>query len=162
MFLQNQFWIWLLPLQNCMEQFNLIYIYRPQQSCEGYVFTRVCHSVHGGEVSASVHAGILPPPEDQAPPSRDQTPTQDQAPPPWEQAPPWSRHPREQTPPPPRRLLLRTVCILLECILVGQVILRFQSRKAHGPKPIQINFCGLNILDSWKVDKTTAIVSASV
>ena len=22
--------------------------YRPQRSCEGYVFTRVCHSVHGG------------------------------------------------------------------------------------------------------------------
>ena len=84
-----------------MEQFNLIYIYRPQRSCEGYVFTRVCHSVHGGEVSASVHAGILPPPEDQAPPSRDQTPAQDQAPP-WEQAPPGadtpgSRHPTPET-----------------------------------------------------------------
>ena len=24
------------------------YFYRPQRSCEGYVFTRVCHSVHGG------------------------------------------------------------------------------------------------------------------
>ena len=30
--------------------------------CEGYIFTRVCHSVHGG-VSVSVHAGIPPPPE---------------------------------------------------------------------------------------------------
>ena len=31
--------------------FDLVYFnnYRPQRSCEGYVLTRVCHSVHGGE-----------------------------------------------------------------------------------------------------------------
>ena len=35
--------------------------YRPQWSCgQGYVFTRICDSVHRG-VSASVHAGIPPP-----------------------------------------------------------------------------------------------------
>ena len=38
-------------------------IYRPQQSCEGYVFTPVCDSVNkGGGVSAQVHAGIYTPP----------------------------------------------------------------------------------------------------
>ena len=128
-------------------------------SCGGYIFTPVCHSVHG-RGSASVHVGIPPP--DQAPPPgadplrpgtppRADTP-QDQAPPgsrhpprpgtppeqtPWDQA-PWSRHPplgpgtplgadtpppdqappRSRHPPASRRLLLRTVRILLECILV--------------------------------------------
>ena len=62
------------------------------------IFTPVCHSVHRGDVSASVHAGIPHPPE--------QTP-------PWEQTPNGSRHPpradtsQEQTSPgirhPPRR-----------------------------------------------------------
>ena len=79
--------------------------------------------------SASVHVGIHPP--NQAP-AWDQTPP-DSRPPdprsrhPLDQAPPGSRHPPiwEQTPPsleaeppPSRRLLLRTVRILLECILV--------------------------------------------
>ena len=42
-------------------KFCLVFnIYRQQRSFEGYVFTRVCHSVHGGG-SASVHAGIPPP-----------------------------------------------------------------------------------------------------
>ena len=57
----------------------------------------------GGGVSASVHAGIPPP----------------QSRPPWEQAPPpGGDTPREQTPPRKRQPLLRTVRILLECILV--------------------------------------------
>ena len=32
---------------------TVLHFYRPQRSCEGYVFTRVCHSVHrmGGVVS---------------------------------------------------------------------------------------------------------------
>ena len=38
--------------------------YRPQRSCcQGYVFTRVCDSVHKGG-SGSVHAGIPPPPRE--------------------------------------------------------------------------------------------------
>ena len=37
------------------------YIYSLQRSCEGYIFTPVCHSVYGGR-SASVHAGIPHPP----------------------------------------------------------------------------------------------------
>ena len=42
-------------------QIPILY-YRPRRSCEGYVFTPVCHSVHGGG-SASVHAGIPPHPQ---------------------------------------------------------------------------------------------------
>ena len=51
--------------------------YRPQRSCEGYVFTGVCLSTWG--VSASVHAGIPQPPGSRHPP---------------EQTPPRSRHPQ--------------------------------------------------------------------
>ena len=59
---------------------------------EGYVFAPVCNSVHmGGGVSAPVDAGIHTPRADT----------------------PLGRRPR-----PSRRLLLRTVRILLECILV--------------------------------------------
>ena len=60
--------------------------YRPQRSCEGYVFTGVCLSTGGG--SASVHAGI-PPPRDHAPPGPDPPGTR----------PPRTRPPRDQTPP---------------------------------------------------------------
>ena len=81
--------------------------------------------------SASVHAGIPPPPSRH--PLGADTPRSGTPP---NQAPPGSRHPLEHTHPPPpdqehspeqatpppreqRRLLLRTVRILLECILVG-------------------------------------------
>ena len=47
---------------------------------QGYVFTRVCDTVHRGGVSASVHAGIYPLGAD-TPPPQEQTP-------PWEQIPP--------------------------------------------------------------------------
>ena len=43
----------------------------PTQSCEGYVFTPVCLSTGGG--SASVHAGIPSPPQEQAPTPPEQT-----------------------------------------------------------------------------------------
>ena len=108
--------------------------YRPQRSCEGYVFTGVCLSTGG--VSASVHGGILTPPEQTPPPqsrhhlpgadttSQEQTPPQKQTPTPGADIPP-RRHPPEQTPPqeqtPERRPLLRTVRILLECILVDNL-----------------------------------------
>ena len=58
--------------------------------CEGYVFTCVCHSVHGW-VSASMHAGITP---------QEQTPPSPRSRPPAEQTPPRANTPREQTPPP--------------------------------------------------------------
>ena len=32
--------------------------YRPQRSCEGYVFTGVCHSVHRGDIPACIAGGI--------------------------------------------------------------------------------------------------------
>ena len=88
---------------------------------QGNIFSSVCQEFcsQGGGGSASVHAGIPPPPRSRLPP--------DQAPPP-EQTPPGSRHtPREQTPPeqtpPTQRMLGDTVnklavCILLECNLV--------------------------------------------
>ena len=87
--------------------------YRPQRSCKGYVFTGVCLSTRG--LSASVHAGI--PHREQTPPTRADTPPEQTHTPP-EQTTPGSRHPPKQTPPPQRRPLLRTVRILLECILV--------------------------------------------
>ena len=37
-----------------------IYHYRPQRSCEGYVFTPVCHSVHGGCAIPACIAGGIP------------------------------------------------------------------------------------------------------
>ena len=69
--------------------------YRPQRSCgQGYVFTRVCDSVHRGG-SASVHAGIPSPlggrhpPGKQTPPREADTPREVDTPreadtPPWE------------------------------------------------------------------------------
>ena len=68
------------------------HFYRPQRSCEGYVFYR-CLSVHegGGQGLPQCVPGYT--------------------------SPSLGRHP-PQTPPPSRRLLLRTVRILLECILV--------------------------------------------
>ena len=83
----------------------ILFNYRPQQSCgQGYVFTRVCDSVHRG-VSTSVHAplGADTPPE--------QTPPSEQTPPPGSRHPPESRlqHTVNEWP----------VRILLECILVN-------------------------------------------
>ena len=76
----------------------VFHFYRPQRSCgQGYVFTRVCHSVNtGGGVFASVHAGIPSPRSRHPPPGAD---------PPGTDTPPRSRHtpgadtPQEQTPP---------------------------------------------------------------
>ena len=102
---------------NSVSTKTVYFCYRPQRSCEGYVFTGVCLSTGGG-VSTSVHAGI-PLPRSRHPSPRADTPL--------------SRHPPKFfffsfllffaffTPPPPRyrrRPLLRTVRILLECILV--------------------------------------------
>ena len=93
---------------------------------------------------ASTPLGADTPQEQAAPPPGAGTP-QEQTPPPGadtppEQAPTRSRHPleqappsREQAPPPPsRRLLLRTVRILLECILVKLV----QSFNCYGYRSI--------------------------
>ena len=78
--------------------------YRPQRSCgQGYVFTRVCNSVHRG--SASVHAGI-PPGGTHPPPPEAHTPP---------------KHPPGSTPPGSRlrhTVNERPVRILLGCILV--------------------------------------------
>ena len=71
--------------------------YRPEWSCgQGYVFTRVCDSVHSGGVCLSACWDTAP---------WEQALSREQAPP-QEQAPPW--HTVNEWP----------VCILLECILV--------------------------------------------
>ena len=77
--------------------YNVPYYRLQTKLRKGYVFTPVCHSVHKG-VSAPVHAGIHNGPGRHPP---GQTPRAD--------TPPDRHHPR-------RRLLLRTVRILLECI----------------------------------------------
>ena len=82
-----------------------------------FFFLHLSVCPHRGKGSASVHAGI-PSPQEQAPPGAD--------------TPPPSRHP----PPPSRQLLLRTVRILLECILVSGVFLRYMERRLLIPKKI--------------------------
>ena len=67
-----------LSVNGTLNLFPMDYFYRPQQSCgQGYVFTRVCDSIHRGV------SGQGDPPE--------QTPPGEQT--------PQSRHPQEQTPP---------------------------------------------------------------
>ena len=143
-------------------------IYRPQRSCEGYVFTGVCLSTGGGwgclpQCMLGYHTPPADTPWSRHPLGAD-TPQEQRTPgsrhPPWSRHPqgadtprsrlprpdtPRTRHPEDQTPPqetppcsrhppradtpleqtPPRadtpsqiRPLLRTVGILLECILV--------------------------------------------
>ena len=88
-----------LPDKDLLEKTDLL-LASANEVCEGYVFTPVCHSVHkGGRCLSQCMLGYTP----------EQT------------HPPRSDIPREQTPP-SRRLLLRTVRILLECILVFQCI----------------------------------------
>ena len=60
--------------------------------CQGYVFTRVCHSVHGGG-SASVHAAIPPPPPGPG------TPLEQIPSPLGTRRPPRADAPRDQAPP---------------------------------------------------------------
>ena len=80
--------LWTLITKICTGHFAVNDNYRPQRSCEGYVFTPVCHSVHRG-VCLSACWDATPP--DQAHP-RDQAP-------PWKQTdqaqPPRTRHPRQ-------------------------------------------------------------------
>ena len=77
-----------------------MHFYRPQRSWGKVMFLQVSVILFTGGLSASVHAGIHPPPE-QTPPRADtpleQTPPE-QTSPPGADIPPWSRHPREQTP----------------------------------------------------------------
>ena len=110
------------------------YHYRPQRSCEGNVFTGVCLSTGG-----CLPQWMLGYPPEQTSPRQQTSPTEQMPPqsthpplgahtpradpreqtPPWEQTPPEQTPPRADTPPTKIRSLLRTVCILLECILVS-------------------------------------------
>ena len=90
----------------------LVNSYRPQRSCEAYVFTSVCLSTGGGGVSASVHAGMPPrpdtppgadPPDPSDPPSGSRLPPRVETPrqgdPPWQGDPPGKETPLARRPP---------------------------------------------------------------
>ena len=79
---------------------NSLLDYRPQRSCEGYVFTPVCHSVHRGGLSQSLLG--YHPPRKEAPPQKASTPREGSTPPGKEAHPPegstppeGNTHPRE-------------------------------------------------------------------
>ena len=92
--------------------------------CKGYVFTRVCHSVHRGCLSQCM-LGYHPPgadPTRSKPPSPGADPPQQITPPeqtsPQDQAPPGAETPREQTTPPAQFMLGDTVNKPAVCILL--------------------------------------------
>ena len=92
------------------------YCYRPQRSCEGYVFTGVCLSTRGGclpQCMLGYHPPGADPPEQTPPPRADSHPPGADTHAPGADNPPGSRQPPSERQPP-----LRTVRILLECILV--------------------------------------------
>ena len=112
---------------------TLYLYYRPQRSCEGYVFTGVCLST-GGEYLTRYPPGTRYIPRDQVhppgtrytnPPGTRYTPQDQVHPPTRHRHPPGTRYtpptpgtPQNQVHPPEIRPLLRTVRILRECILV--------------------------------------------
>ena len=115
---------------------GMLSCYLPQWSCEGYVFTRVCLSTGGECLGMYPLRNQVPPPGPGTPPWDQVYPLGPGTPPmtrntPWDQVHlptrytprdqvhPWDQvHPPGPGTPPRRRLLLRTVRILLECILV--------------------------------------------
>ena len=99
-----------------VHSWHCLNFYRPQRSCEGYVFTPVCHSVHRMGLPQCM-LGYTP--------SWEQTlPLPGSRPPGSSRHPPGADTPLWADPPHPadgyccRQLLLRMVCILQECILV--------------------------------------------
>ena len=121
--------------------------YRPQRSCEGYVFTPVCHSVHRGGVCLSACWDTTPReqthPPSRHPPGADTHPSR-------ADTTPGSRHPPEQTPP-GRRLPLRTVRILLECILVRKLMgyLPRNRAKIKSKFRFHVHFCLMQMDLLW-------------
>ena len=75
----------LAPMSHLVK-LSLPNIYRPQQSCEGYVFTPLCLSMGGGVLPQCMLGYYHPSP-------RDRPPLWSRHPPPPEGAPPRSRHP---------------------------------------------------------------------
>ena len=103
----------------CSPLYFCTHFYRPQRSCgQGYVFTRVCDSVHGG---GGLQAERTPPDQAGRPPGTRQSPPgpgRENLPPPGS----GRETPRTRQTPPGSRLQHtvneRPVRILLECILV--------------------------------------------
>ena len=112
----------------CIDRWLMYCIFTVRNEVAKVMFLQVSVCPGG---SASVHAGI-PHPPGADPPRADiilgaDTSLGPDTPSPQDQTPP-----RDQTPP-PRRLLLRTVCILLECILVFNFeSLYFASKWSNG------------------------------
>ena len=110
-----------------------------------FLHLSVIHSVHrGGRGSASVHAGIPPPPPHPTrsrPPRTRQTPSRPGRPP-REQTP---THPRPGRPPPGSRLQhtvnKRPVRILLECILVTTTFIIYKNAKARYWRSLWTGLC---------------------
>ena len=113
--------------------------YRPQRSCgQGYVFTGVCDSVHGGGLQRTPPGTKENPPRDQGepPPGPRRTPpgTKENPPGPRRAPPGTKENPlrTRQSPPPPGRRLQHTVNerpvrIILECNLVRVVFFHWKS-----------------------------------
>ena len=100
--------------------------YRPQRSCgQGNIFTQVCHSVHRGGGSASVHAGIPPP--------RKHNPLEQTHAPP-EQTSPSSRPPRSKR----STSGWYASYFLLECILVNIAINDIHAKKFVCYSPVLV------------------------
>ena len=105
-------------------------IYRPQRSCEGYIFTPVCHSVHGGVrgvVVLSQHAlqVVSEHALQQVSGGRGWHPSMPCRFPGPQPRGSWGDLPGGRGVPAPGVWippLLRTVCILLECILVSSFL----------------------------------------
>ena len=101
---------------------GMLSCYRPQQSWGKAMFLHVYVILFtGGGGSASVHAGIQPPPGTRHPPPGPGTPQEQTSPP--GPGPSGPGTPRDQTPPPEQSMLEytvneRAVRILLECIPV--------------------------------------------
>ena len=88
----------MFKVRQCAPQVN---IYRPQRSCEGYVFTPVCQSFCSQGRSASVHVGIPPGTRHSSgskPPRDRHTPPPPRAGTPQSRHPPGSDTPRADTP----------------------------------------------------------------
>ena len=102
------------------------HFYRPQRSCgQGYVFTRVCDSVHWGGLCQCM-LGYHPPPKEGGTPPGGMHPQEGGTPlgrrhPPGGMHPPWKGGtPPGKHAPPQHTVNERPLRILLECILVSK------------------------------------------
>ena len=135
-----------IELQHCIDKiFEFIgtcsminHFYQPQRSCgQGNIFTPVCHSVHRGGGLPQCMLGCHPsgrrhhPPLCQGDPPAKETPRKE-APPAKETPPPEGGIPRKETPREGDLPAIRSIRILLECILVYYLYYTYQPRLRVG------------------------------